>query len=120
MAEIHIPLTPMDHTVPKAYYQGAFYLPLKSDVNPTEAFDLLHEALHRTFAHLPWLSGRVYPQARKTFGWRPGQIEIRHEHVDIKGARPYQFKFKQLDDFISYEELKDSGFPVDTFSVRND
>jgi hypothetical protein len=120
MAEIHIPLTPMDHTVPKAYYQGAFYLPPQIRCKSYRSIRLLHEALHRTFAHLPWLSGRVYPQARKTFGWRPGQIEIRHEHVDIKGARPYQFKFKQLDDFISYEELKDSGFPVDTFSVRND
>lgn len=44
-----------------------------------------------------------------------GQIEIRHEPVDIKGPRPYQFKFKQLDDSISYEELKDSEFPIDTF-----
>jgi trichothecene 3-O-acetyltransferase len=114
--EIHIPLTAFDHIVPRAYFNGAFYFPLKSGVSPAEAFKFLHEALHRTFVHVPWLSGRVCAQSPDTPGWRPGQIEIRYKPVDINEPWPHQLKFKQLDDYdISYEELKDLGFPTDIF-----
>jgi hypothetical protein len=113
--EIHISLTPFDHCVPRAYYNGAFYLPLKSGVTYAQAFKVLHEGLHRTFIRLPWLSGKGYPQAPETPGWRPGQAEIRHHQVDADGAWPHQLKYKELDSSISYEEIKDAGFPTDTF-----
>ncbi|GAM41185.1 hypothetical protein TCE0_041f14123 [Talaromyces pinophilus] len=116
--EIHIPLTPFDHIVPRAYFNAAFYFPLKSGVTPTEAFKYLHEALHRTFICLPWLSGTVCAQSPDTRGWRPGQAEIRYNPViPIDDPWPHQLKFQELsDDYdISYDDLKDSGFPVDAF-----
>ncbi|KKK20300.1 hypothetical protein ARAM_002424 [Aspergillus rambellii] len=115
MTQVHIPLTPFDHCVPRAYYNGAFYLALKSGVTAAEAFAVLHEGLHRTFVRLPWLSGKVYLQASDTPGWRPGQAEIRHSPVEINGTWPHQLKCKELDSSTSYEELKDAGFPTDAF-----
>lgn len=113
--QIHIPLTAFDHAVPRAYYNGAFYLSLKSGVTADEAFKLLHEGLHRTFIKVPWLSGKVHMQSPETPGWRPGQAEIRHDPVDINREWPHQLKFKALDTDASYEELKDLGFPTDAF-----
>jgi hypothetical protein len=115
--EIRTPLTPFDHIVPRAYFNGAFYFPLKSGVSPTEAFNYLHEALHRTFIRLPWLSGKVHAQSPDTPGWRPGQADIRYKPVEVNDPWPHQLKFKELknDYDISYDELKDSGFPVDAF-----
>ena len=113
--QVHIPLTPFDHCVPRAYYNGAFYLSLRSSVTSTEAFQLLHEGLHRTFLRLPWLSGRVWPQSSDAPGWRPGQAEIRHDPVEIDGPWPSQLKFKELDTPNTYDDLKESGFPTDAF-----
>jgi trichothecene 3-O-acetyltransferase len=116
-AQVHIPLTPLDYHVPKAYPFAIYYLPLKSGPNTTQAFELLHEGLHRTFLQVPWLSGKLYPQSRDVPGWRPGQIEIRYNPVDVNGLWPYQLRFNQLDFPAGYyDELKDSGFPTDAFN----
>lgn len=116
---IHIPLTPLDHAPPKNYSCSLNYLPLKPGVTPERAFEILHEGLHRAFVQLPWLSGRVWPQSPDTPGYRPGQLEIRHETVDINGPRPYQLKYNLLEDADSYDELKEEGFPTNTFRDEN-
>lgn len=67
---------------------------------------------------LSWLSGKVCAQSPDTPGWRPGQAEIRYNPViAINDPWPHQLKFKELsDDYdISYDDLKDSGIPVDAF-----
>ena len=114
-ATIHIPLTPLDHAPPGNYSCSLSYLPLKPGVTPAQVFEVLQEGLHRTFVQLPWLSGRVWLQAPGTPGYRPGQLEIRHEPVDINGPRPYQLRFNQLDTSESYDDLKEAAFPTDTF-----
>ncbi|KAL2807726.1 hypothetical protein BJX63DRAFT_61493 [Aspergillus granulosus] len=112
---VHIPLSPLDHAPPGNYSCSLNYIPLKPGVTPKQAFDVLHEGLHRTFVQIPWLSGRVWPQAPGTPGYRPGQREIRYEPVDISGPRPYQLKFNVLADAPSYEDLKEAAFPTDSF-----
>lgn len=111
----NIPLTPLDHAPPGNYSCSLSYLPLRPGVDPSQAFDVLHEALHRTFVQLPWVSGRVWPQSPSAPDWRPSQREIRHGAVDIDGPRPYQLKFHQLESPMSYDELKELAFPTDVF-----
>ncbi|ORY03472.1 hypothetical protein BCR34DRAFT_573489 [Clohesyomyces aquaticus] len=112
---VHIPLTPLDHAPPKNYSCSLSYLPLKPGVSPLQAFEVLREGLHRTFVQLPWLSGRVWPQSPDSPGYRPGQLEIQHEPVDINGTRPYQLKFNEIEGAETFEELKENAFPTDTF-----
>lgn len=114
-ATIHLPLNPLDHSPPPNYTCSTCYLPLKAGVSPSEAFHVLQEGLHRTFVHLPWLSGKIWPQSINTPGWRPGQLEIRYEPIDISSPPPYQLKFSQLQSSLSYEDLKESAFPTDAF-----
>ncbi|EEA22439.1 conserved hypothetical protein [Talaromyces marneffei ATCC 18224] len=114
--EVRIPLTPFDHCVPRAYYNGAIYLSIRPGVTFTEAFAVLHEALHRTFVTVPWLSGKVHLQSSDSPGWRPGQGEIRYCPVDVNDPWPHQFKFKELESSVSFDEIKDAGFPTDTFN----
>ncbi|MCJ1356955.1 MAG: hypothetical protein MMC33_006951 [Icmadophila ericetorum] len=114
-ATIRFPLSPLDHLPPPNYTCSTFYLPLKPGIRPVEAFEVLQEGLHKTFAQLPWLSGKVWPQSADAPGWRPGQLEIRHDPVDINGPRPYQLRFNQLPSSLRYEDLRESAFPPDTF-----
>lgn len=88
-----IPLGPFDHSPPRNYTASITYIPLKSTQSYEAAFQVLQEGLHRTFIQLPWLNGKVYRQAPDTPGWRPGQLEIRHELVEINGPRPSQLRF---------------------------
>ena len=113
--EIHISLTPFDHCVPRAYYNGAIYLPLKAGVTYAEAFELLQQGLHFTFLRLPWLNGQVHYQSPGTQGWRPGQLELRYRAIDRDGPRPPQLKFKELDTDLDYTSLQELGFPLDAF-----
>ncbi|RYP44793.1 hypothetical protein DL768_008784 [Monosporascus sp. mg162] len=115
VTDIHVSLTPFDHCVPRAYYNGAIYLPLKAGVTPAQAFDLLHKGLHRTFIRLPWLNGQVHFQSPETPGWRPGQLELRYTAVDRDGPRPRQLKFKELETDLDYATLQELGFPLDSF-----
>ncbi|KUI52979.1 Fumigaclavine B O-acetyltransferase [Cytospora mali] len=113
--ENHITLTPFDHCVPRAYYYGCVYMPLKAGVTPTQAFDLLHEGLHRLFIQIPWLNGQVYLQDPSTPSWRPGQLEIRYTPPAPAGPRPPQLKYKELDTDLDFASLRELGFPPDAF-----
>ncbi|KAL7929301.1 hypothetical protein V8C35DRAFT_316042 [Trichoderma chlorosporum] len=117
---VHVPLGVLDHFCPPNYTAISWYIPLKEGVSPQEAFDVLQDGLHLTFKQLPWLSGKVYKQKSSSEGWRQGQLEIRYEPAEVeKGSASIpQFKFKQLDETqlpMSYEEIKDCGFPMNTF-----
>lgn len=108
-AMIHLPLSPLDHIPPYNYTASVLYLYLKPAVNLDDAFKVLHEGLHKTFAQLPWLSGKIWEQSADAPGWRPGQLEIRYRPVDVNGPRPYQLKFNQLSTSLSYDDLKESA-----------
>ncbi|KAI0015264.1 hypothetical protein F4780DRAFT_764573 [Xylariomycetidae sp. FL0641] len=113
--EIQVSLTPFDHCVPRAYYNGAIYLPLKTSVSFGDAFDLLHEALRRAFVQLPWLNGQVRFQEPGTPGWRPGQLELRYSPIKDDSPRPWQLKYNELKTDLTYEDLRELGFPLDGF-----
>ncbi|KFA61117.1 hypothetical protein S40285_08571 [Stachybotrys chlorohalonatus IBT 40285] len=115
ITEVQVTLAPFDHCVPRAYYNGAIYVPLKSGVTPTQAFDLLHEGLRRTFVALPWLNGHVRFQSPEAPGWRPGQLELRYRAVEADGPRPAQLKFKELETDLDFDSLRELGFPLDAF-----
>jgi len=117
-AAIHIPLSPLDHIAPPFYPPFSLYLPIQSGVSPTCAFRILHEGLHRTFVQLPWLNGKVQQCNPDTPGWRPGQLEIVYNAVDINGPRPYQLKFNEPQQSISYDELQESAFPIEAFAYE--
>ncbi|RYP24610.1 hypothetical protein DL765_000436 [Monosporascus sp. GIB2] len=117
---VHVPLGVLDHFCPPNYTAISWYIPLKDGVSPQEAFAALQDGLRLTFKQLPWLSGKVYKQAPSTPGWRPGQLEIRYDPADLEQdpAPLPQFQFKQLDTAqtsMSYDEIKESGFPMDAF-----
>ena len=114
----HLPLTPLDHLPPHNYTASVFYLSLQPSVSPHEAFRVLQEGLHKTFAQLPWLSGKIWEQIAETPGWRPGQLEIRYEPVDIDGPPPYQLRLNHLSTSLSYDDLKEAAFPTDAFEDR--
>ncbi|KAF4951265.1 hypothetical protein FSARC_12964 [Fusarium sarcochroum] len=110
---IEIPLSPIDHAAPRHYCAFRFYLPLKPGVTPESAFKVLHEGLHRTFAQLPWLSGQTWDQDPNAKDYRPGQLVIRHRDVNLDGPWPSQLDFHQLDSDVTFDELRDEGFPTD-------
>ncbi|KAM0541305.1 hypothetical protein ACHAPJ_013299 [Fusarium lateritium] len=109
-----IPLSPIDHAAPRHYCAFRFYLPLKPGVTPESAFKVLHEGLHRTFVQLPWLSGQTWGQDPNAKDYRPGQLVIRHRHVDLAGPWPSQLAFHQCDSEETFDELREEGFPTDT------
>ncbi|KXX76481.1 Anthranilate N-benzoyltransferase protein 2 [Madurella mycetomatis] len=115
---VRVPLGVLDHFCPPNYTAISWYIPLKDGVTPQDAFAALRDGLRLIFKQLPWLSGKVYKKAPSMPGWRPGELEIRYEPADLEGDLP-QFRFKQLDEDqlpMSYEEIKDCGFPMDTFA----
>lgn len=114
-SEIHIKLSPFDHCVPRAYYYGCVYLPLKSGVTPTQAFDLFHEGLRRLFIQIPWLNGDVHLQEPSTSGWRPGQLEIRYTPPSPADPLPLQLKYNDLDTDLDFSSLRELGFSPDAF-----
>ncbi|KAI1106149.1 hypothetical protein F4804DRAFT_301596 [Jackrogersella minutella] len=115
----NITLNPLDHFPPSNYTYFCSYLPLKDGVTPAEVIDVFQEALRRTFTQLPWLSGKIYLQSSSVPGWRPGQLEIRYDTADFEGNVPLrQLRVKHLDAEevgMSYEDLKESGFPLNVF-----
>ncbi|KAK9774988.1 putative Transferase family protein [Seiridium cardinale] len=113
---ISIPLGPLDHIPPRNYFKTVLYLPLKSGTGARQAYDHLHDGLHRTFLQAPWLSGKVHWQPRDAPGWRPGQLEIRYNELTADGPKPNQLKFNELRAAPPYSEIKDAGFPADTFT----
>ena len=118
---VHIPLGPIDHLAPPFYPTISLYLPIKNGVSTAKVFQVLQEGLHRTFVQLPWLGGQVQLSSSDTPGWRPGQLEIVHDPVDINGLKPYQLKFNELpvESYESYDELKESGFPIEAFAYES-
>ncbi|KAH8202694.1 hypothetical protein TruAng_003180 [Truncatella angustata] len=115
VTKVRVPLTPFDHCVPRAYYNGAIYLPLNAGITPARAFDLLHQGLHDTFLMLPWLNGQVHFQSPGSLGWRPGQLELSYEPIREDSPRPAQLRFKELQTDLDYTELQELGFPLDCF-----
>ncbi len=118
---VHVPLGVLDHFCPPNYTAISWYIPLKEGVLYQDVFTALQDGLRLTFKQLPWLSGKVYKQASSTPGWRLGQLEIRYDQADIENntAPLLQLQFKQLDDPVSYDEIKELGFPMDTFRDKD-
>lgn len=114
--EIRIPTNPLDYIPPRNYVRLVFPLPLKPGVEDKVVFADLLEALHKTFVQEPWASGKVFRQEAGTPGWRPGQVEIRYSPYKLEGPRPYQLRYQRLDTDLTYEELKDIGFPSGIFA----
>lgn len=112
---IEIPLNAVDHTPARQYCAFQFYLPLKPEVSPLQAFATLQEGLHRAFVQLPWLSGRIWLQSPNSSGFRPGQLAIRHELVATDGPLPSQIQFNELDSAATFDELREAAFPTNTF-----
>ncbi|CAJ2514335.1 Uu.00g024540.m01.CDS01 [Anthostomella pinea] len=115
----HVTLNPLDHFPPSNYTFFCSYLPLKDGVTPDEVVSVLQEGLRRTFTQLPWLSGKVYPQSSTAPGWRPGQLEIRYDVADFEGdiaLRQIRVNHVYPDEVgMSYEDLRETGFPLDAF-----
>lgn len=110
-----MPLAAMDY-VPGINYPGAIvYLPLKPGASPTKLFAHLQEGLHRTFVQVPWLNGKVYRQSEKAPDWRPGRLEVRYTPIPVDGPPPHQFRFKELEETTTYEDIKAGGFSLQTF-----
>ncbi|MCJ1416064.1 hypothetical protein MMC32_002399 [Xylographa parallela] len=113
--ETCITLNPLDYVPPRNYVRLLFPLQLNPGVEDKVVFNDLREALHKTFVQEPWVSGKVFRQALNTPGWRPGQLEIRHRSYSADGPRPYQLRYQRLDTDLTYDDLKDSGFPSSVF-----
>lgn len=115
----HVTLNPLDHFPPSNYTFFCSYLPLKDGITPVDVVNVLQEGLRRTFTQLPWLSGKVHLQSSSAPKWRPGQLEIRYDTADFEGSVPLrQLRVNHLDPEevgMSYEDLKESGFPLDAF-----
>lgn len=113
--EHHITLSPFDCIAPLNYVRLIFPLPLKPEASEQVVFSELHEALHKTFAQEPWASGKVFRQSPKSPGWRPGQLEIRHDSYPLSAAWPLQLHHKTLETSWTYSELMKQNFPGDAF-----
>ncbi|CCC07166.1 hypothetical protein SMACR_01189 [Sordaria macrospora] len=113
---VRVPLGVLDHFLPPHYMPMKWYIPLKDAVTPQGAFKALEDGLRLTFRQLPWLSGKIYKADPGTPGGRPGQLEIRYDPAGLEdNSKPVpQFRFKLLDETVSYEEICDSGHPMDT------
>ncbi|KOC07350.1 transferase family protein [Aspergillus flavus AF70] len=113
-----IRLDPLDHIAAWNIPQSVIYLSLKQDVTVQDAFGRLQEGLRRTFAQIPWLNGRVHWQSEDTTGWRPGQLEIRFEPLRSQEP-PHQLRFNELETDLKFSDLRDHGFPLDTFEEES-
>lgn len=112
----HVPLTPLDHLHKPNYLNLCYYFPLKDGAEPKEVFEDLARGLRKTFHKVPWLGGKVYNQAPGTSGWRHGQREIRYTPaVAEDGPPPHQLVYNELETELTYDELKEEGFPGDAF-----
>ncbi|KAH6690458.1 hypothetical protein F5X68DRAFT_253324 [Plectosphaerella plurivora] len=109
-------LGPLDHLPPRHYTRFAIYLPLKPNASYATAFAELQRGLHKTFLQLPWLNGKVFWQSKKTPGWRPGQLEVQYTPIAADGPAPWQFKYNELTSDVDIDELRETGFPTDTFT----
>ncbi|KAL8707716.1 MAG: hypothetical protein Q9220_007296 [cf. Caloplaca sp. 1 TL-2023] len=109
--EIRITLSPLDYIPPRNYVRIIFPIPIKSGVKDVVIFDDLLEALHKTFVQEPWLSGKVFRQPLDAPGWRPGQLEIRHRPYPKDGERPHQLRYQKLHTDMTYNDLRQAGFP---------
>jgi hypothetical protein len=101
--------------LPRHYARFVIYLSLKPGVSYRTAFTELQHGLSKTFIQLPWLNGKVFWQSRKTPNWRPGQLEVQYTPINSKDSAPWQLKYKELNTDLSFDELKELGFPADTF-----
>ncbi|KAI2624166.1 hypothetical protein GGR54DRAFT_564267 [Hypoxylon sp. NC1633] len=115
---IHVPLTPLDHLHKPNYLNLSFYFPLQPGAAPREVFQDLARGLRKTFHKVPWLGGRIYNQAPGTEGWRPGQRELRYLPVAEDGPLPHHLLYEELDSELTYEDLKEEGFPSDAFEEQ--
>lgn len=111
-------LGPLDHYARSCYPCFCFYFGLSDDAEPETAFASLQDGLRRTLKQHPWLNGTVHLQSSDQPGWRPGQLEVRYHQLGEEGDEEHlpQFRFKQLDTDLTYEDLEDTGFPLDTFA----
>lgn len=114
-------LTPFDLIPPKVYIKFVIYLPLQPSRSAEEVYANLQQGLIRTFQQISLLSGKVHLRPPSSPGWRPGQLEVRHDKVwnppaDLSGI-PRQLKKKDISAELdcTYEELKDDGFPFSAF-----
>jgi trichothecene 3-O-acetyltransferase-like protein len=112
----HLTLGPLDHLPPRHYTRFAIYLPLKPCTNYGTAFAELQRGLRKTFLQLPWRNGKVFWQSKKTPGWRPAQLEVQYTPITTDGPAPWQFKYNELASDVDIDELRETGFPTDTFT----
>ncbi|KAL9112784.1 MAG: hypothetical protein Q9227_003087 [Pyrenula ochraceoflavens] len=113
----HMPLNAIDHMPPPNYSNAILYLPLKSGASAKEAFKFLQHGLQATFDQMPWLAGKIYPVSPDTPNYRPGLLEVRYRQREHDDEPPplHQFKFKELDTEITYDELRETGFHPEAF-----
>ncbi|KAK2057598.1 hypothetical protein LY76DRAFT_515960, partial [Colletotrichum caudatum] len=118
-AMLHVRLNPIDHFPPGNYATCCLYLQVKPDVTPAQAFAVLREGLLRTFRQVPWLSGKIYPMAEGSPGWRPGNLEIRYDPDRLDDAVGERLRLNELPPATaggpSYEDLREQQFPTDAF-----
>jgi hypothetical protein len=112
----HLTLGPLDHLPPRHYTRFAIYLPLKPGASYATAFTELQRGLRKTFLQLPWLNGKVFWQSKKTPGWRPGQLEVQYTPIITDSPAPWQFKYNEVASDVDIDELRETGFPTDTFT----
>lgn len=110
--EESIRLNALDHLPPANYSHSILYLSLNSGSSPKQAFEVLHRGLLRTFEQLPWLSGKVQPVSPDD----TASLEVRYSSTQaFEDKGPYQLKYHELGDDVSYEELRESAFHPTTF-----
>ena len=114
---IHVPLSPLDAVAPPVHPPGVVYFGIKPGVSNAEVFAHLQEGMYRTCLQAPWMNGKIHRQSPDTPGWRPGQLEIRYnpDVDDNDKLKCYQLRYNELESATPYEELKESGFPIDAF-----
>jgi hypothetical protein len=114
---IHVPLSPLDAVSPPVHPPGVVYFGIKPGVSNAEVFAHLQEGMYRTCLQAPWMNGKIHRQSPDTPGWRPGQLEIRYNPNVDDNDKPtcYQLRYNELESATPYEELKESGFPIDAF-----
>lgn len=117
MPKMSIALSPTDHVPPPNYVVLAYYIPLRQGSRPSDTFAVLQKGLRKTFVELPWLNGKVHSMPADVPGNRPGQLEIRYSPVDPDSdADLHQLRFSEPETDLTYADLEEDGFPVDTFT----
>ncbi|KAF3055681.1 hypothetical protein GL218_07136 [Daldinia childiae] len=105
----HIALNSLDHHPPPVYANFVLYLRLKPDASPKKVFSVLQGGLKRVFTQLPWLGGKVHSSSSTSHGG----LEIRYD-TDGDIHQLSQFKFKELDSDLTYDDLKETAFHPST------